>query len=73
MGTKSKSGPPFHEKTLLVNNRPTKFIVDKNSPVTLIPKTKFNNKTVFKPVTEDYRDVNDNKRMFESKRPKISK
>ena len=67
MGTKSKNGPPFHEKTLSVINRPIKFIVDNNSPVTLIPKTKFNNKTVIKPVTEDYRDVNDNKIMLESR------
>ena len=27
--TKSKNGPPFYTKTLLVTNRPIKFIVDR--------------------------------------------
>ena len=67
MGTKCKNGPPFYTKTLLVNNRPIKFIVDTGSPVILIPKTKFNNITTMKPVTVDYRDVNDNKIKFEGK------
>ena len=66
MGTECKNGPPFYTKTLLVNNRPIEFIVDTDSPVTLIPKTKFNNITM-KPVTVDYRDVNDSKIKFEGK------
>ena len=67
MGTRCKNGPPFYTKTLLVNNRPIKFIDDTGSPVTLIPKSKFNNITTLKPVTIDYRDVNDNKIKFEGK------
>ena len=67
MGNGSKNGPPFYTKTLLVNNRPIKFIVDISSPITLISKSKFNNVTTIKPVTIDYRDVNDNKIKFEGK------
>ena len=67
MGTTNKNGIPFYTKTLLVNNRPIKFIVDTGSPVTLIPKLKFNRITDIKPVLEDYRDVNDNKIKFEGK------
>ena len=67
LGIGSKNGPPFYTKTLLVNNRPIKFIVDTGSPITLIPKSKFNNITTMKPVTIDYRDVNDNKTKFEGK------
>ena len=37
MGTRCKNGPPFYTKTLLVNNRPIKFIVDTGSQLTLIP------------------------------------
>ena len=51
----------------MVNNRPIKFIVDTCSPVTLIPKLKFNRITEINPVLEDYRDVNNNKIKFESK------
>ena len=40
LGFKSKKGPPFYTKTLLVINRPIKLIVDTILPVTLIPKTK---------------------------------
>ena len=67
LGNGSKNGPPFYTKTLLVNNRPIKFIVDTGSPITLIPKSKFNKITTMKPVTIDYRDVNDNKIKFEGK------
>ena len=61
MGPTNKNEIPFYTRTLLVNNRPIKFIVDTGSPVTLIPKLKFNKITAIKPVSEDYRDVNDNK------------
>ena len=61
------NGPPFYAKTLLVNKRPTKFIVDTGSPVTLIPKARINKITTISPVLEDYRDVNDNKKLFEGK------
>ena len=44
-----------------------KFIVDTGSPITLIPKVKFTKITTIRPVLEDYRDVNDNKRKFEGK------
>ena len=67
LGNGSKNGLPFYTKTLLVNNRAIKFIVDTGSPITLIPKSKFNNITTMKPVTTDYRDVNDNKIKFEGK------
>ena len=67
MGTKSKNGPPVYTKTILVNNRPRKSIVDTGSPVTIISKRKFSNITIFRPVTEDYRDVNDNRTKFEGK------
>ena len=67
LGNGSKNGLPFYTKTLLVNNRAIKFIVDTGSPITLIPKSKFNNITTMKPVTTDYRDVNDNKIKVEGK------
>ena len=38
----SNDGQPFFTVTVLVNNRPTKFIIDSGSPVTLLPKQKFN-------------------------------
>ena len=56
----------LHNNT--IGQNPTKkFIVDTGSPVTLIPKLKFNKITAVKPVSEDYRDVNDNKIKFEGK------
>ena len=67
MGAKSKNGIPFYTRTLLVNNRPIKFIVDTGSPVTILPKTTFKTITTIRPVSEDYRDVNDNKIKFEGK------
>ena len=51
----------------MVNNRPIKFIVDTGSPVTLIPKAKFNKITTIRPVLEDYRDVIDKEIKFEGK------
>ena len=67
IGTKRKNEIPFYTKTLLVNNRPIKFIVDTGSPVTLIPKAKFNKITTIRPVLEDYRDVIDKEIKFEGK------
>ena len=67
LATNNKNGPPFYMKTVLVNNRPIKLIIDTGSPVTLIPKSKFNKVTTLKPITVDYRDVNDIKIKFEGK------
>ena len=67
LATNNKNGSPFYTKTVFVNNRPIKFIIDTGSPVTLIPKSKFNKVTTLKPITVDYRDVNDNKIKFEGK------
>ena len=39
LGTNGKNGPQFYTATLLVNERPSKFILDTGSPVTLIPKS----------------------------------
>ena len=61
VGATNKNGTPFYTRTLLVNNRPIKIIVDTGSPVTLVPKLKFNKITDINPILEDYRDVNDNK------------
>ena len=58
---------PFYITTLLINNRPIKIIIDAGSLVTLIPKSKFNNTTVMKPVMTEYRDVNDKRIKFERK------
>ena len=67
MGATNKNGIPFFKRTLMVNNRPKKLIVDTGSPVTLIPKLNFNKITAIKLVSEDHRDVNDNKIKFEGK------
>ena len=67
MGTKNKNGIPFHTQKLLVIKRLINFIVYTGSPVTLIPKARFNTVTTIRPVMEDYRDVNDNKTKFEGK------
>ena len=67
MGTKSKNGKPFYTKTPLVNNRPIKIIVDTGSPVTLMPKARYNKITTLRLVLEGYRDVNDYKIKFEGK------
>ena len=63
----SINGPEFFTFTALVNNRPIKFIIDSGSPVTLIPKSLFNNITPLKPLETEYRDVNDNRINFEGK------
>ena len=67
LATNNKNGPSFYTVTLLVNNRPIKFIINTGSPVTLIPKSKFNEGTTLKPITVDYRDVNDNKMKYEGR------
>ena len=71
MGTTSKNGPPFYTKTVFVNEQPIKFIVGTGSPVIMISKTKLNYITAIKPVTEEYRAVNDNKMKFEGKETAI--
>ena len=62
-----KNGPEFFTITALVNNRPIKFIIDSGSPVTLIPKSKYNGITPLRPIGTEYRDVNDNRIKFEGK------
>ena len=62
-----KNGPEFFTITALVNNRPVKFIIDSGSPVTLIPKSQFNGITPLRPIGTEYRDVNDNRILFEGK------
>ena len=61
------SGPEFFTLTALVNNRPIKFMIDSGSPVTLIPKSQFNNITPLQPLETEYRDVNDNRIKVERK------
>ena len=63
----NSNGPDFFTITALVNNRPIKFIIDSGSPVTLIPKSLFNNITKLHPLKTEYRDVNDNRIQFEGK------
>ena len=63
----NSNGPDFFTITALVNNRPIKFIIDSGSPVTLIPKSLFNNITQLHPLKTEYRDVNDNRIQFEGK------
>ena len=65
--SKNSNGPDFFTITELVNNRPIKFIIDSGSPVTLIPKSLFNNITQLHPLKTEYRDVNDNRIQFEGK------
>ena len=48
----------FYNTTLLVNERPIKFIIDSGSPVTLIPNCLFNKTTEAEPLITTYRDVN---------------
>ena len=62
-----KKSENYYTETILVNGRPIKFIVDTGSPVTLIPMAKFNNTTKIKPMTEKYKDVNDNNINFMGK------
>ena len=49
--------------TLLVNNAPIKFLIDRGSLVTLVPQRLFNITRVEK-VNTNYKDVNDNKAEF---------
>ena len=63
----NKDCPDFFTFTALVNNRSIKFIIDRGSPVTLIPKSLFNRITPLKPLKTEYRDVNDNRIKFEGK------
>ena len=48
MGTNNRNGPPLYTITLVVINRPITFLINTGSPVTLIPKPKFNNTTANK-------------------------
>ena len=63
----SNDGQTFFTVTVLVNNRPIKFIKDSGSPVTLIPKQKFNEITTIYTLQQEYKDVNNNKIKFEGK------
>ena len=63
----NRNRPDFLTATALVNNRPIKFIIDSGSPVTLIPKSLFNNITQLHPLKTEYRDVNDNRIQFEGR------
>ena len=65
---KDKEGQPFFTTTVLVNNRPIKFIIDSGSPVTLTPKQKGNEITSIYPLREEYKDVNNNEIKFEGKK-----
>ena len=61
----SISGPEFFTLKALVNNGPINFIIDSGSPVTLIPKSLFDNITPLQPLETEHRDVNDNRINFE--------
>ena len=61
----NNNGPDFFTITALVKKRQIKFIIDSGSPVTLIPKSLFNNITQLHPLKTEYRDVNDNRIQFE--------
>ena len=63
----SKDGKPFFTVTVLVNNRPIKYIIDSGSPVTLKPEQKINGITTIYLLHEEYRDVNNKKIKFEGK------
>ena len=63
----NSNGPDIFTITALVKNRPIKFIIDRGSPVTLLPKSLFNNITQLHPLKTEYRDVNDNQIQFEGK------
>ena len=64
---KSRTDNCFTPKHYWLITETIKLIVDTGSSVTPIPKTKFNSITTIRPITEDYRDVNNNKRKFEGK------
>ena len=63
----NSNGPDFFTITALVNNRPIKIIIDRGSPVTLIPRSIFNNITQLHPLKTAYRDVIDNRIQLEGK------
>ena len=63
----NNNGPDFFTITALLNKRPIKFIFDSGSPVTLIPRSLFNNVTQLHPLKTEYRNVNDNRIQFEGK------
>ena len=54
----------FYNATLFVNNVPIKFIIDSDSPVTLIPECLFNDITTIKPLKTTHKDVNNQKIEF---------
>ena len=61
---KGKDHKAFYDLTLLLNERPIKFIIDSGSPVTLIPNCPFNKLTKVEPLTTTYKDVNNQKIEF---------
>ena len=54
----------YYNTTLLVSERPTKFITDSGSPVTLILNCLLNKTTEVEPVITTYRDVNNHQVEF---------
>ena len=56
-----KDHKAFSDTTLLVNERPFKFIKDSGSPVTLIPNCLFNELIEVEPLITTYKDVNNQK------------
>ena len=54
----------FYNTTLLVNERPIKFIIDSGSPVTLIPKCLKSKTTGLKPLNTTFRNVNNHQIEF---------
>ena len=54
----------FYDATLLVNERPIKFIINSGSPVTLNPNCVFNELTEVEPLITTYKGVNNQKIEF---------
>ena len=67
MNPRRSDGQQFYTTTLLVNNRPIKFIIDSGSPVSLIPQQRFNNITPTRPVETEYKVVKNNRIKFVGK------
>ena len=63
----NRNGPEFFTITALDINRPTKFIINSGSPVTLIPKSQFIKITPLRLLEKEHRDVSDNQIQFEGK------
>ena len=63
----------FYNKTFLVNGRPSKFIIDSGSPVTLIPNCLFIKTTEVEPLVITYRDVNKHRIEFIGQREALVK